>query len=147
MKLRNLLLLAVGIFFLNSCEEDPLGLFSDDVRDRMVGEWSVEETSSLFKKSVNNTYMVTISKDTQDSSVIYIKNFYDLGENVSLKVIVSSIYLTIPSQDLNGGYVSPVSVSGNGSVAWNYKDITLRYNVDLKDGDIDYAIATYTPLK
>jgi hypothetical protein len=72
MKLRNLLLIAVTMLLMSSCEEDPLGLFGDDIRDGMVGKWTVEEKSSLFKKSVN-TYQVSISKDNQDSCHLYQK--------------------------------------------------------------------------
>jgi hypothetical protein len=145
MKLRNLLLIAVTMLLMNSCEEDPLGLFGDDIRDGMVGKWTVEEKSSLFKKSVN-TYQVSISKDNQDSSAIYIRNFYDLGTNVSVKVLMNNNFLSIPEQDVDG-LIGTVSISGSGSAGWDYDKINLSYTVDLQNNDTDQVTAVLTPVK
>lgn len=146
MRLKNTLLIISVIFLLNSCEEDPLGLFGDDIRDGMVGTWSVQETSSLFKKSVN-TYQVSISKDNQDSTAIFIRNFYDLGNAVSVKAIMGNGYLIIPEQNANGGLIGTVSISGSGSVTWEYDKVTVSYTVDLQDNTTDNVSAVYTPAK
>jgi hypothetical protein len=145
MKLKNAIMVIAVIFLLNSCEEDPLGLFGDDIRDGMVGTWTVKETSLLFKKS-GRTYQVKISKDSQDSTAIYIRNFYEVG-SVSVKVIMNNNYLNIPDQIVNSELIGTLSISGSGSVTLDYTKITFNYTVDLQDNTTDVVSVDYTPAK
>jgi len=146
MKIKLVLYGLFAMLLMSSCEEDPLGIFGDDIRDDMTGNWSVQENSRLFKKSTN-TYQVNISKDSQDSTVILINNFYDLGSDVSVRVIMNDNILSIPSQNVNGGLIGTVTISGSGNVSWNYDKVNLSYQVDLQNSDVDNVTAVYTPLK
>ena len=55
--------------------------------------------------------------------------------------------LSIPSQNVNGGLIGTVTISGSGNVSWNYDKVNLSYQVDLQNSDVDNVTAVYTPLK
>ncbi len=140
MKARTLLIIlavmAAG-FFLKACEGDPLGIFSDDPRDGLTGEWKVEENSSLFKKSTAGFYSVNISKDNSDTAKIYVSNFYELGQQ--LAATLNGRNLSIPEQILNG-----CTIKGYGLVSVDFGKIEWSYTVVLDTGDKDDVTATYT---
>ena len=139
MKARIILLfmiMAAG-FFLQACEEDPLGIFSDDPRDGLTGEWKVEENSSLFKKATNGFYRVEISKDNSDSTKIYVDNFYELEQKVT--ATLDGRNLNIPEQSIKGSVIK-----GYGLVSFDFKKIDWSFTVMLDTGDRDDVTATYT---
>lgn len=114
-----------------------LDFLSDDPRDAFVGTWDVSENNNL-KKSVSK-YIVEIDKSFSDSTAIFIKNFYELGKNLSVKGIVTDNRVNIPSQNITG-----FIFQGYGSVALNGKTIGWSYTVDYQNGFIDQVTATYT---
>ena len=126
-----------GIVFLGGCEEDLFDVFGDP-RDRITGEWRVEEDSEIFKKKdTNRFYSVNITKDPNDSTVIYIDGFYELSGKV--KVNMNGYTLSIPDQTIEGFTIQ----DGSGSIAFNYKSMTLYYYVSFT-GERDVVRADYT---
>lgn len=128
----------LSIFLLNSCEEDPFDLFSDDPRDGLTGEWIVDEDSEIFKKKdMNRIYSVTIRKDPSDSMGLLVNGFYEL--NAEVKLIMDSRNITIPDQTISGFTVE----DGSGTISFDFKSITLYYYVTFT-GDRDVVRADYT---
>jgi hypothetical protein len=127
-----------GIFILNSCEEDPLNLFSDDPRDGITGEWVVDEDSELFKKkALNRFYNVNITKHPADTSAIYVDGFYEINDRV--KIIMNNRNLNIPDQVVDGFSIE----DGYGSISFDFETITLYYDVAFT-GERDIVRADYT---
>jgi len=139
MKAKIFLLMAIGVaaLLMQSCEEDPLGLFSDDPRDGLTGEWKVEENSSLFKKGTGGFYTVNISKEVSDTVTLYVNNFYELEQNV--KVTLNGRNIDIPEQTVKG-----YTIDGYGLVSFDFSKIDWSYTVILNTGDRDDVTATYT---
>lgn len=123
------------LFLVFSCEED---LFFDDPRDKLTGEWIVDEDSELFrKKSMNRIYNVNISKDMFDSTAFYVDGFYELEGKV--KVIMDNMNLTIPEQTIDGYTLQ----QGSGSISSDYSEMTFYYYVSFT-GERDVVSANYT---
>ncbi len=118
-------------FSIGACEED---LVNPDIRDQLVGKWSVTENNKL--KSIDY-YSVTISKALSDTSKILINNFYAIDEAVG--VTISNYILTIPEQ-IVGGF----TFEGYGDLSLNMKKIEWSYTVNHNNGFIDQVTATYT---
>lgn len=140
MKIKNLFLVSfvIVISLLNSCEEDPFDLFSDDPRDGLTGEWIVNEDSEIFKKKdMNRIYNVTIRKDPSDSTGLLVNGFYELSGEV--KLIMDNRNITIPDQTISGFKVE----DGSGTISFDFKTITLYYYVTFT-GDRDVVRADYT---
>jgi hypothetical protein len=136
-KLIIMLTITAAAFVLNSCEDDPLGLFSDDPRDGLTGEWKVDEDSEIFKKGTDGFYTVTISKENSDTISLYVNNFYELGQNV--RVTLDGNKINIPQQTVKG-----CTINGYGLVSVDFEKIDWSYTVNLDTGDKDNVTATYT---
>lgn len=118
---------------------DELDPQNSDVRDRITGKWVVDEDSEIFKKkSAERFYNVTITKDLFDSTAFYIDGFYELDGRV--KVIMNSLNLDIPDQTISDYIIQ----DGSGSIAADFKSITLYYYVDLGIGERDVVRADYS---
>ena len=146
MKANIIVLLSLFTFglLMNACEEDPLGMFSDDPRDGLKGAWNVTENSSLFKKSANGYYRVVITKDDSDTSKIYISNFYSLNDakptgEVKIAAYLDGRNLSIPEQTAKG-----YTIKGSGLVSFAFDKIEWSYTVLIDTGDRDDCTATYT---
>jgi hypothetical protein len=140
MKIRFLFIISflMGVMLLNSCEEDPFDLFSDDPRDGLTGEWIVDEDSEIFKKKdMNRIYSVRISKDPSDSTAILVDGFYELSGKV--KMIMENRNISIPDQTLNGFTIE----DGSGNISFDFESMTLYYYVSFT-GDRDVVRADYT---
>lgn len=126
------------VFSLNSCEEDPFNIFSDDPREGLLGEWKVDEDSEIFrKKDINRFYNVNITKDPSDSTAILVNGFYELSGKV--KIIMNDRNLAIPDQTIDGFTVE----DGSGTISFDFESITLYYYVSFT-GDRDVVRADYT---
>jgi hypothetical protein len=136
-KLIIMLTITAAALVLNSCEDDPLGLFSDDPRDGLTGEWKVDEDSEIFKKGTDGFYTVTISKENSDTISLYVNNFYELGQNV--RVTLDGNKINIPQQTVKG-----CTINGYGLVSVDFEKIDWSYTVNLDTGDKDNVTATYT---
>ena len=131
-------LLFMPIF--SGCEEDLFDLLGDP-RDRITGEWEVEEDSEIFKKKdYARHYNVNISKDPVDSTAIFIEGFYEIDRAKGrVKAYMDGFTLSIPDQTLDGFTIK----NGSGSIAINYKSMTLYYYVSFT-GETDVVRADYT---
>jgi hypothetical protein len=90
----------------------------NDIRDRVVGSYDVEEFSNTYNDYVY--YNINVWKDSYSSDVVYIDDFY--VENLRIKAIVNSDRISIPYQVIQG-----YEVEGNGHV---YRDeLQLNYSV------------------
>jgi len=129
----------VGLFMISisfsSCDE-VLDLLSDDPRDAFVGEWSVSENNSLKSTEF---YSVTIEKSSNDSTRVYISNFYAIGNTSSVEATVSGGTITVSNQTVEG-----FTIEGSGDISINDNGIDWNYTVNHNNGFIDYVTATYT---
>lgn len=123
----------------NACEDLLGDIETGDPRDKIVDTWKCDEESSYYK-SVKEVYWVEISKHPTDSSRIIIYNFYNVDADA--EAIMNGLNLTLPLQTLEGGY----TVSGNGLIRKDYKEINWQYTVDDGSGDLDKAAALYSRL-
>jgi hypothetical protein len=104
---------------------------------KLEGEWTCDEQSEIYKATAE-TYAVTLSADADNASGLIIDNFY--GLNSAAKATVSGMSISIPQQDLEGGF----SVSGSGTISSNFEKINLTYTVDDGSSKLDHVTAVYT---
>jgi hypothetical protein len=129
----------LGIF--SSCEEILNDPSSAEVAESIEGWWKVDENSQIFKTTYQ-TYRSYISVSESDETLIYIDNFYGLGNSTYATARVNGYSISLdPNQVLSGGYTL---VSGNGSVNKNLREITWNYSLNDGSGEIDNIEATYT---
>jgi hypothetical protein len=136
--------LPAGILFLAltvSCEELLNTSDNGDIREKIEGQWSCDETSEIYK-STAEIFSVYISPHPDDSSKILIDNFYELGWDVSAVATVSNRNLYIHTQTVGDGY----TIIGSGTISSNYNEIKWNYSVDDGSGETDNVTATYTRL-
>lgn len=94
---RNGAFLVLFVLVLISCEK--LSDNPADPRDNIVDTWKCVETSQAF--GGQTTYSVDVSKDSKDSTKVWLDNFYNLnGFKVYAKI--SGLNLTIPVQTIDG---------------------------------------------
>lgn len=118
-----------AIFLLSSCEKD------NNTYTSVVGTWQCVEVSSLHSP---NPYFVDILRETNDSTILKIDNFYNMGYG-------KEIYATIDAYDISvQSNLHGFSILGKGKVAGDFKTIEWQYEVDDGSGMIDYVNATYT---
>lgn len=110
--------------FLTSCEKDDNspGSSSDD-RDKYIGAWTCNETSTQYGPS---TYTITISKDVTSANKIKAQNFYHLGSTAYIFIIVDGNNMTI-----NQEVISPDTLNGSGTYNSNN---TLSFSFTNHDG-------------
>jgi hypothetical protein len=145
MKLKNILkpILPLSILILMlapSCEE--LGnMGTENIRDNIEGQWQCDETSEYYK-STAQIYEVYIYPHPDDSTLVFIENFYGLTNDVSVIAKVSSRNLFINTQTVGEGF----TITGSGTISSNFNNINWSYSVDDGSGKIDNVTATYTKL-
>ncbi|HKL38393.1 MAG TPA: hypothetical protein VJ876_05810 [Bacteroidales bacterium] len=145
MKTRTIvILLTAGIFLFGmiSCEQEQTAA---GMRDALEGEWKVDENSEFYRKSATGVYNVYISLSTQDTTGLYIANFYQLTyENEVRATLDNGRIILDPGQEvtlLNSLYKI---VEGTGVVSSDYQSINWTYQVDDLSGEIDHVTATYS---
>lgn len=89
-----------------------------DQRDKFTGSFNASENS--YSLQTTNTFKIIISKSAEPDSLIYIKNFYNAGLEVTANV--SGNKISIPLQ-----VASNYKIEGIGSI--NGTQLTLTYNV------------------
>jgi hypothetical protein len=127
----------IPLLFAYSCETIDTLTGSAATIAKLEGEWTCDEQSEVFKATAE-TYAVTLSADADNNSGLIIDNFY--GLNTSAKANVSGMSITIPDQNVEGGF----SVSGSGTISSGYGKINLTYTVDDGSGTVDHVTAVYT---
>ncbi len=117
-----------------SCQVDKSTIDpTADDRDKYVGNWTCVENPAA-----KVSFSITITKNTANSSEIFISNFNLLGVDVKPYATVSSTTLTIPTQLVCS---NTTRIYGNGILV-NDAKITLQYTVI--DTDSASYTATYT---
>lgn len=133
-----MLVSVAALLLLASCaSNDSENPTPTDDRDKYLGTWSCAETSS---KNGNSTFDVTMRKNTNVESQLFIDNFYLLGPSYSAVITKSGNSITIPSQSLSGN-----TIQGNGSFSSDTK-ISMSYTVNDGSGSsgIDNCSAILT---
>jgi hypothetical protein len=131
--------LFVLIFFLLmmfSCQpekEDTVSVY--DVRNKILGYWKVNETSSEYGSSVYTVKIV----EGNDSNEILIDNFYNIGNGKMVKCIVYENYLL----DIKKQLVDDFIFTGNATVNTTSERIIFSYIVDDQGGIIDTVSSNY----
>lgn len=110
-------LLAVVAVGLIGCTDDVLG--PTDNRDKLLGTWSCAETGPT-----SSTFTVTITKNTADSTKVYLANLNNIGAGYKPQAVVSGNNLTIPTYNAMG-----YTTSGSGAYSPSSGNITLSYTV------------------
>jgi len=114
-----------------------------DLIKALEGRWLVDEQSEFYK-STSGTYYVDISISSEDSSKIFISNFYDLNyQNVTANVSSNMVELD-PDQEISIYTYTYCIQSGSGIVSDDYQSIEWQYNVDDGSGQVDHVKAIYT---
>lgn len=135
------ILISSTLILLVGCEELDQVLDTRSPRDKVEGQWSCNENSSIYDpvKSTMGTYEVYISKHPSDSTKIIIDNFYQLGWNVEVVASINNRTITIGNQTTLHDFTI---LSGQGDISSNYKKITWTYRVS--DGaETDNVTAEY----
>lgn len=131
--------LVILIPLFNSCEVANDIIVNVTV-SKIKGNWSCDENSQYFKKSTTSVYDVTISPDADNDNGVIIDGFYNLGD-LGVKANVSGLTITIPQQDMEGGFTI---LNGSGFISSNYKVITWSYDINIGGDAVDYVTAVYT---
>ena len=123
-----------GTIFLSSCskEEEPEPT-NTDPRAKFHGHWNISETSS--QTGTTPPYFVDIT-DSSDGTHILFAYLYQY--QTKIRATVNDNNLTIPSQVVEGNYVS-----GSGTLI-NTNQISLNYLVWLGGANYDTIAATLT---
>ncbi len=124
-----------------ACEKEDL---TTDERDSLVGSWNVIEkeaegvVAKISNRSINDAYVVSISKSEVYESDVLIRNFFQLGDNFVVEASINDKSIEISQATIDG-----TSVRGSGTISNNKKTITWSYWVDMGDGEeVEYK-ATY----
>jgi hypothetical protein len=103
--------------------------------DTLDGIWQCQEVSQAFG---NQAYNVTMSYAPNDSTIIRMSNFYNLGTGKVVMAEVDLWELNINTQNVEG-----LVFNGTGIVSGNRKKIDFSYTVS--DGQsTDVVSATFT---
>lgn len=136
-----LIFLTTCVFAVTSCvpdEDDDENSPYVDPRSKFTGSWNCVENSKQFGQQ---TYNVSISLNTNNSTEILIANIYHFGFDEKAYAITSNNSATIPLQPICN---NTNNIKGNGMLSGN-NQINWTYYVD--DGaDIDTCTAVYTKL-
>jgi hypothetical protein len=132
-----ILMIGSTLIFTQSCEIASELTGAAATIDKIEGEWSCDEQSSIYKATAE-VYAVYISPDPDNASGVIIDNFY--GLQTAAKANVVGMSLIIQNQTLEGGF----AVSGSGIISSNFKVIDMTYKVDDGSGVIDNVTAAYT---
>ena len=125
-------ILASLTMVISACDPDEDDPFGDEVRDKYIGTWRVQENN---KKKI--TYNVQIAADPGNSSQVLISNFYNYG--IEPYAIVTTGTITLPTQSFAKGIV----IYGTGS----YTTGKINWTYYVNDGaDLDTIQSVYTKL-
>jgi len=126
-------ILASFIFY--SCEPDE-----DVTPGSIEGTWHCKENHYIYEEQ---WYWVDIENDPNISNRVLIYNFLDLNASITdtfhIYATLTGRTLNIPQQIIEGH-----TVSGQGTVADNYKTINLEYSDDDGSGEAAPVTAVYT---
>ncbi len=133
-----LLALALTSLFFIGCEPIDGTPTSDDPRDPYVGEWHLIES---FKSTEAQSYLVSISKDPNNSSQVILGNLGNPGsQDITVTGIVTTSQLIVSSQTMSNKWI----IEGSGSFS-NVAKTTMNWTYSITaGGNKDDYIATAT---
>jgi hypothetical protein len=105
--------------------------------DSIYDTWYCIETSEIYGQT---NYYVDLSKHPSEEGKIILDNFYNLGLGLEVIAELSGLSIVIPSQVVDGN-----TITGNGSIASDYKTINFMYTVN-DGGEVDHVTAQYKRL-
>ena len=108
---------------ISACEpEDDID--TGDLRDKYTGTWRFTE-SPVVKSPDAISFTVTINYDPDNSSQVLLRNFAQLGGQYAPYGIVTSNRITIPSQEVEQGFMisGTGTLSGSNTMNWEYSTI------------------------
>lgn len=131
------------LFLISSCEEarnDP------ELAASLEGEWKVEEMSSQYKSRFQGeVYYVEISMSPEDSTILYIANFYNVNPDAQVVANLEGTRLNLMADQQITRFQSTYTVKGGtGEIATDYQSISWEYKVDDGSGMVDDVTAIYT---
>jgi hypothetical protein len=85
-------------------------------RDRIVGQYEIEEYSETYNDYTH--YTIWIDKSTQSSNQIYIDNFY--GSDLRVRATISYDKITIQRQVINGFEIEGVGTVYGDEIQFSY---------------------------
>ena len=134
---RNLAGILSVMLLVTSCEfgEDIDPDESGDPRDNIVDTWRSTEISAIYGKSI---FLVDISKEPLDSTIVVLSNFYNLGVDTEVKGALNGYKINIYVQVVNGN-----EISGEGTIAGDFSTIDFVYEVDDGSGEKDNVSAEF----
>ena len=114
----------------------------------LEGEWIVEEYSSFYKSSDVTTYNVYITFSRDDSTTLYISNFYHLGYENEIAGKVDENRVELHSgQELTSLQSVYTLLNGVGNISTDYQTIDWEYTIGDGSGVVDNVTATYTQVE
>ncbi|MGB4654043.1 MAG: hypothetical protein WBH98_01235 [Bacteroidales bacterium] len=124
----------LAMFLFSACEpdEDDTTL---DARDKYVGQWHFYEYS---KSSLNQSYIVVITKDATDENALDLANLGNPGiENISTKGVLVGSKIVVHLQPLPNNW----EIEGEGSMS-NIANTQMqwRYTITAGGNRISYNI-------
>jgi hypothetical protein len=128
MKTYSLLFIVIAAFagfFISGCEPAGNTVPGDDARDPFIGMWQFIEAGKL-KSTEGQSYVVSITKDPDNSTQVILKNFGNPGsENITVIGIVTANQIVVSKQDMTNGWkaegVGKFSNVAKTSMSWTYK--------------------------
>ncbi|HPT13323.1 MAG TPA: hypothetical protein PK796_00940 [Bacteroidales bacterium] len=133
------LIFSAAMLFAVSCEDIDNPDDTGDPRDKMTGTWQFIENSVKSTRSLS--YVVTITKDPDNSSQVILKNFGNPGTSDIQSVgITTSSQIVVTEQTLSNGWVVEGSgkLDGTETMNWTYSIIV--------GGDLEQYTAVATKL-
>ncbi len=125
-----ILSLIIGTLLLSGCNPDDDNALNVDPRDNYTGTWKVQDSNKKLA-----VYYVQITANPDNSSQVFISNFYDF--QIKPYAIVTSSTITLPTQT----FTKSLEIRGSGTL--NNNVINWTYYVN--DGaDLDTIHSVYT---
>ncbi|MCC7302094.1 MAG: hypothetical protein IT233_05585 [Bacteroidia bacterium] len=117
--------LALSLVLVSCQPDDPEPTPTDD-RDKFVGSWTCQESSS---QTGNSTFTVHINKSATSSSQIEIENLYNAGFSNKATANVSGNNFSASNQPYTSFIITSLSGNSTGST-------TLTMNYIIQNGSI-----------
>lgn len=118
-----IVLAAMSLFTLYSCEEDDLDGMFDDPVEKFLGNWKCFETGDLSGSF--GPFDIQIVRNPSNSSEVFIRNFNYQGMNEQARAIIAGNNITIPRQRICD---DTIEIIGSGSFANGEISLTYKTN-------------------
>jgi len=135
--MKKIFLIIGFILSLVSCEKQ---VEQTQERDKIVGEWDVVEKeggatqASVQQRSIQDAYIVHITRSEVFADEVYIYNFFQYQEDHYVPANVDDKTITIDKIELDDNVYR-----GQGTISSDYHTITWTYWVDEGYGEQEYT--------